>query len=59
MKFRFIQLDSLKNLFANKASNKVSINFECIDDINYPPHEKVYLVRESQMEKLFFLKTLP
>lgn len=56
MKFRFIQLDSLKNLFANKAINKVSINFECIDDINYPPHEKVYLVREKSDGKIVFLK---
>jgi len=56
MKFKFLQLDSLKSQFSNKAINKVSINFECIEDINYPPHEKVYLVREKSDGKIVFLK---
>ena len=56
IKFKFLQLDSLKNQFSNKAINKVSIDFECLEDINYPPHEKVYLVREKLDGKIVFLK---
>ena len=56
MKFRFLNLDSLKNLFSKKAINKVNINFECLEDNDYPPHEKLYLVREKSDGKIVFLK---
>ena len=56
MKFKFLNLDSLKNLFSKKAINKVSINFECLEDVEYLPHEKLYLVREKADGKIVFLK---
>ena len=56
MKFRFLNLDSLKNLFSKKAINKVNINFECLEDNDYLPHEKLYLVREKSDGKIVFLK---
>ena len=35
-------------MFSGKAINRVSIDFECIENTDYPPHEKIYLVREKQ-----------
>ena len=59
VKLEFLNIDYLKKCFLGKAINRVSIDFECIENTNYPPHEKIYLVREKRMEKLFYLKILP
>ena len=38
-----------------KFINKVSIDLECIEP-NYPPHEKIYLVREKKDGEIVLLK---
>ena len=56
MKFEFLNVDSLKNIFSGKAINKVSINFECFENTDYPCHEKMYLVREKANGEVVLLK---
>ena len=48
VKLEFLNIDYLNNILSGKAINNVSIDFECIEDPNYPPHEKIYLVRENK-----------
>tara|TARA_Y100001954_G_scaffold228472_1_gene272937 strand:- start:1857 stop:3068 length:1212 start_codon:yes stop_codon:yes gene_type:complete len=56
MKLEFLNIDSLNNMLSGKAINNVSIDFECIEDPNYPPHEKIYLVREKEDGEIVLLK---
>ena len=56
VKLEFLNRDYLYEMFSGKAINKVSIDFECIDDLNYPPHEKIYLVREKKDGEIVLLK---
>ena len=35
--------------------NRLTIDFESFENIDYPPHEKLYLVRETNEEKIVFL----
>jgi len=48
-------IDSLKSLFEGKAINKVTIDFEIIEDESYPSHDKLYVVRETNDGKIVFL----
>tara|TARA_B100000674_G_scaffold26072_1_gene18232 strand:- start:1928 stop:3139 length:1212 start_codon:yes stop_codon:yes gene_type:complete len=56
VKLEFLNRDYLHEMFSGKAINKVSIDFECIEDLNYPPHEKIYLVRETKDGEIVLLK---
>ena len=56
VKLEFLNRDYLCEMFSGKAINKVSIDFECIEDLNYPPHEKIYLVREKKDGEIVLLK---
>ena len=56
VKFEFFNIDSLHEILSGKAINKVSIDFECIEDLNYPSHEKIYLVREKKNGEIVLLK---
>ena len=56
VKLEFLNIDSLYNILSGKAINNVSIDFECIEDPIYPPHEKIYLVREKENGEIVLLK---
>jgi len=45
--FNFTHLENIQSDFIGKAINRVTLDFECIEDANYPAHEKIYLVREK------------
>ena len=51
----FDSLSYLNGLLENKAINQVLIKFEAVQDINYPSHEKLYLVRENNEGNVVFL----
>ena len=53
--FNFENIDDLRHLFENKAINQTVIDFEIIEDINFPAHEKLYLVRENNEGNVVFL----
>ena len=53
--FTFNDIPALKDTLRGKAINKVSIDFEIIEDENYPSHDKLYLVRETNDGRIVFL----
>ena len=53
--FTFNDIPALKDTLRGKAINKVSIDFEIIKDENYPSHDKLYLVRETNDGRIVFL----
>jgi len=53
--FTFNDIPALKDTLRGKAINKVSIDFEIIKDENYPSHDKLYLVRETNYGRIVFL----
>lgn len=50
-------LDSIKTALKGKAINRVNLSFELdgSDTADYPPHNRMYLVRVDEEEKDFFL----
>ena len=53
--FLFNDIPHIQNMLIDKSINKVTIDFEIIDNMNYPPHEKLYLVRETNEGNIVFL----
>ena len=53
--FLFNDIPHIQNMLIDKSINKVTIDFEIIDNMNYPPHEKLYLVRETNEGNIDFL----
>lgn len=56
VKLEFLNIDYLNNMLSGKAINRVSIDFECLDNPNYPAHEKIYLARKKEDGEIVLLK---
>ena len=54
-KLIFNNIQSLQDIFINKSINRVTVDLELIEDANYDPHEKLYLVRENIEGNIVFL----
>ena len=54
-KLIFNNIQSLQDIFINKSINRVTVDLELIEDANYNPHEKLYLVRENIEGNIVFL----
>ncbi len=48
-------LQTIKDSLEGKAVNRVTIDFEALENNGYPPHEKLYLVRETNEGEIVFL----
>ena len=48
-------LQTIKDSLEGKAVNRVTIDFEVSENSDYPPHEKLYLVRETNEGGIVFL----
>ena len=53
--FDFTNLDTIQTECIGKAINRVTIDFEAFENSDYPLHEKLYLVRETNEGKIVFL----
>ena len=51
-------INPIKDSLEGKAINKVTLSFNVIDDINYPPHENLSLVRVDSAGNNVFLADL-
>ena len=54
-KVQFSNLNNLIDTFSNRAINRVIIDFDIIEDIDYDSHDKLYLVRETNEDQIVFL----
>jgi hypothetical protein len=53
--FDFTNLEDIQTELIGKAINRVTIDFEVSENSDYPPHEKLYLVRETNEGGIVFL----
>ena len=53
--FDFTNLDTIQTEFIGKLINRVTIDFEAFENSDYPLHEKLYLVRETNEGTIVFL----
>ena len=53
--FDFTNIENIQSYFIGKAINRVTLNFKAFENSNYSPHEKLYLVRETNEGKTVFL----
>ena len=53
--FDFTNLENIQTECIGKAINRVTIDFEAFENIDYPLHEKLYLVRETNEGTIVFL----
>ena len=53
--FDFTNLENIQTECIGKAINRVTIDFEAFENIDYPLHEKLYLVRETDEGTIVFL----
>ena len=53
--FDFTNLDEIQTKCLGKSINRVTIDFEAFENNDYPPHEKLYLLRENNEGKIVFL----
>jgi hypothetical protein len=53
--FDFTNLENIQTELIGKAINRVTIDFEALENNGYPPHEKLYLVRETNEGGIVFL----
>ncbi len=52
---KFNDLEIIKDTLKNKVINKVSLKFFCNEDIEFEPHEKLFLVRNNLAGENVFL----
>jgi len=53
--FDFTNLEEIQTKCLGKSINRVTIDFEAFENNDYPPHEKLYLLRENNEGKIVFL----
>ena len=53
--FDFTNLEEIQTKCMGKSINRVTIDFEAFGNSDYPPHEKLYLLRETNEGKIVFL----
>ena len=53
--FNFTNLEYIQAKCLGKSINRVTIDFESFESHDYPPHEKLYLLRENNEGKILFL----
>jgi len=53
--FDFTNLEEIQTKCLGKSINRVTIDFEAFENNDYPPHEKLYLLRENNDGKIVFL----
>ena len=53
--FDFTNLEEIQTKCLGKSINRVTIDFEAFENNDYPLHEKLYLLRENNEEKIVFL----
>lgn len=53
--FDFTNLESIKDSLIGKSINRVTIDFEAFENNDYPPHERLSLVRETNEGEIKFL----
>ena len=50
-----MDLQTIKDSLKGNAINRVTLDFETLENSDYPPHEKLYLLRETNEGKIVFL----
>jgi len=53
--FDFTNIENIQTELIGKAINRVTIDFEVSENSEYPPHEKLYLLRETNAGEIKFL----